>query len=66
MKYINETRILELLKLAQAQDVSRIDDILGKSRELKRLSLEEAASLLAVSDKKITEKIFSTAAFCTL
>lgn len=63
MKYINESRINGLLEKANVADAKRIDDILAKSRELERLTLEEAAVLLGACDKESVEKIFRTAAY---
>jgi 2-iminoacetate synthase len=63
MKLINEERINNLL-LPGADTASRkIDEIINKSKSLKRLSLEESAILLAVADTGSIEKIFAAASF---
>ena len=63
MKYINEERINNLLFDAAKFDSCKLDVILDKARSLKRLSLEESASLLAVEDQAYIKKIFSAASF---
>lgn len=62
MKYIDEGRIEELLEKAQNVPGARIDEILAKSRALKRLTLEETAALLCVHDEQSVQKIFEAAA----
>ena len=62
MKYINEKKIEALLLEAKRSPKKEIEAILKKSRFLKRLSLKEAAALLAVCDPLLIEKIFETAA----
>jgi 2-iminoacetate synthase len=59
MKYINEKRIYDLL-LKPATDM---DTILQKSKKLQRLTLEEVASLLVVTDPEQLQKIFATAQY---
>jgi 2-iminoacetate synthase len=63
MKYINEERINNLLVDATKFDSRKIDAILNKAKLLKRLTLEESASLLAVDDLVYMQKIFSAASF---
>jgi 2-iminoacetate synthase len=63
MKYIDESRIKELLKTGEKKDSSVLDSILQKSRHLKRLSLEETAVLLAAKDPSCVKKILETASF---
>jgi 2-iminoacetate synthase len=63
MKYIDETKIGDLLKEAKKTSLPAIERILDKSRSLKRLSLKEAAMLLAAKDPAIVKKIFAAAAF---
>ena len=63
MKYIDETKIRDLLKEAKKASLPVIERILNKSRSLKRLSLQEAAMLLAAEDPVIVKKIFAAAAF---
>ncbi|GHT41658.1 hypothetical protein AGMMS49921_05180 [Endomicrobiia bacterium] len=48
MKHIDETKIDVLLKIEATE--KEIDDILEKTKQLKRLSLEESAKLLSVKD----------------
>ncbi|HQP92215.1 MAG TPA: radical SAM protein, partial [Candidatus Omnitrophota bacterium] len=63
MKYIDEARINGILAGARVSSSVQIDKILEKSRQLKRLSIEEAAALLAISDKDSLQKLYSAAAF---
>ncbi|MDR2437007.1 MAG: [FeFe] hydrogenase H-cluster radical SAM maturase HydG [Endomicrobium sp.] len=59
MKHIDESKISSLLNL----NVSRqeIDDILKKTKFLKRLTFEESAKLLSVKDVPLLEKIYDAA-----
>jgi 2-iminoacetate synthase len=59
LKHIDESKINSLLNL----NVSRqeIDDILKKTKLLKRLTLEESAKLLSVKDTSLLEKIYDAA-----
>jgi len=63
MKYINEEKIETLLKKAENTTESQLDKILEKSCSLKRLSLDETASLISVQDPKYIRKIFDAASF---
>lgn len=63
MKYIDETKIEELLVNAQYTKPAEIDIILEKSKSLKRLSLSETAALLMVQDPIYVQKLFNAAAF---
>jgi len=63
MKQINAERIYNLLLLAAEADCRKIDGIINKSKSLKRLTLEESATLLAVQDAGSLEKIFAAASF---
>jgi 2-iminoacetate synthase len=63
MKYINEEKIEQLLKNAEKTSAEQLDKILEKASSLKRLSLEETASLLSVNDPKYLKKIFDAASF---
>lgn len=63
MKHIDEARIEELLRRGTGTDEATLERILARSRTLARLSLEETAALLAVTDPRQTAKIFETAAF---
>ena len=62
MKYIDENRINSLLTNTEKMGL-KLDEILAKSRELKRLSLEETAFLFSCDDKADIEKILKTAEF---
>lgn len=63
MKYIDEEKIKKLLQDAQLASPKEIKAILDKSKSLKRLSLKEAAALLAVKDKKTIKNIRLAASF---
>jgi len=63
MKYIDEDKINGLLSEAGKTPEGAIDAILKRSRSLKRLSLEETASLLSVEDPRIIKKIFDAASY---
>lgn len=63
MLHINEQQLTTILDSAQNPSASRVDAILNKARDLKRLSLDEAASLLSVTDPALCTKIFDTARF---
>ncbi|MCA6070628.1 MAG: [FeFe] hydrogenase H-cluster radical SAM maturase HydG [Endomicrobium sp.] len=61
MKYINESKINSLLKTEA--DEKDIDIILSKTKELKRLSLEESAKLLSVKNSDVLQKIYAAASY---
>jgi len=61
MKYIDESRINVLLERAKKVTEKEVDEVLDKSLLLKRLSLEDTARLLSVTDEHLLEKIFKTA-----
>jgi len=63
MKYIDENKIENLLNRPVSTDGKRIDAILQKAKDLQRLTLEETADLLAVTDKQSIEKIYDAAAY---
>ena len=63
MKYINQEKINNLLSVAAKFDSHKLDAILNKAKSLRRLSLEESASLLAVNDPVYIQKIFAAASF---
>lgn len=63
MKYINENTINRLLSTKTALSREEITAILDKSKKLQRLSLEETAALLAVSDDDALDMIFKAAAY---
>lgn len=62
MKYINETKIEELLHQAAKATPEEIERILAKSLALQRLSLNETAVLLAIEDPALLRKVFAVAA----
>lgn len=61
MKHIDEAKIESLLQLQPSE--YEIDEIIKKTKSLKRLTLEESAKLLAVTDKKNLQKIYDAAAW---
>lgn len=63
MKHIDEEKIFGLLDSIKGVCREDVEAILAKSKSLKRLSLEEAAALLAVEDKALIKKIFDAAAY---
>jgi len=63
MKYIDQKRIKDALKLAEESKPARLRSILEKSKSLKRLSLEETAALLTVKDPECLAEIFEAAAY---
>ena len=63
MRYIDEIKISSLLEGAKKASPHDIDNILNKSRSLKRLDLQEAAVLLAVEDPVALKKMFAAASF---
>ena len=61
MKYIDENKINSLLEKTKNLTEKEVDEVLNKSLLLKRLSLEDTAKLLSVTDEALLEKIFETA-----
>ncbi|GHT36574.1 [FeFe] hydrogenase H-cluster radical SAM maturase HydG [Endomicrobiia bacterium] len=61
MKHIDETKIDVLLKMEATE--KEIDDILEKTKQLKRLSLEESAKLLSVKGSSVLQKIYDAASY---
>ncbi len=61
MKYIDENKINRLLDKTKNITEKEVDEVLAKSLLLKRLSLEDTAKLLSVTDNSLLEKIFKTA-----
>jgi 2-iminoacetate synthase len=57
--FIPDSRIHELMD--RKPDPARVQDILQKSRRLERLSMDETAELLAVTDPHLLEAIFEAA-----
>ncbi|MFA5310942.1 MAG: [FeFe] hydrogenase H-cluster radical SAM maturase HydG [Candidatus Omnitrophota bacterium] len=63
MKYIDEDKINNLLVSEAKAGFDRLDAILEKAKSLKRLSLQESAALLSVSEPSYIQKIFAAASF---
>ncbi|MBM3243247.1 MAG: [FeFe] hydrogenase H-cluster radical SAM maturase HydG [Candidatus Omnitrophica bacterium] len=63
MKYIEEDKIRDLLISAAGVDVPRLDAILDRAKSLKRLSLQESAVLLSVTDPVYIKNIYEAASF---
>ena len=57
--FIPDSRIHELME--RKPDPSRVREILQKSRRLERLTMEETAELLAVTDPELLQAIFEAA-----
>ena len=63
MKYINEEKINNLIADTARLDSRKLDIILDKAKSLQRLTLEESAALLSVSDPEYIQRIFQAASF---
>lgn len=63
MRYIDEQKINGLLHITAAVKKPELDAILAKARALKRLSLEETAVLLRVSQQEQLVQVFSAASY---
>lgn len=61
MKYIDEPLIYKLLQASEDPPASQIEEILAKSRELKRLELAETATLLKTENPQLLQRIYETA-----
>jgi 2-iminoacetate synthase len=61
LKYIDETKINSFLKIKASE--KEIDCILKKTKQLKRLSIEESAKLLSVTSSALLKKIYDTASY---
>jgi 2-iminoacetate synthase len=61
MEFINESYIYSLLDNEKLRQPQLQKDAIIKSREAKGLTLEEAASLLNITDPEILEELFHTA-----
>ncbi|MFA6913904.1 MAG: [FeFe] hydrogenase H-cluster radical SAM maturase HydG [Endomicrobiia bacterium] len=62
MKHINEEKINKLINLEQCSR-EEFDNIIAKSKQLKRLTTEESAKLLNIKDKDLIKIIFETAEY---
>jgi len=63
VKYINEERVNNLLVDADKIDSRKLNAILEKAKSLQRLTLEESAALLSVTDPGYVRMIFDAASF---
>ena len=63
VNWIDESRIEDILKLAQRHDAVRVREILAKARELKGISMEEMAVLMQISDPELLGEMFDTAKY---
>lgn len=63
MRYIDEEKINNLIADTVKVDSCKLDIILEKAKLLQRLTLEESAALLFVSDPEYIKKIFQAASF---
>jgi 2-iminoacetate synthase len=61
LKHVDEAKIDALLKIEATE--KEIDSILKKTKQLKRLSLEESAKLLSIKDSSILQKIYDSASY---
>jgi len=61
LNHIDESKINSLLKIEVKKD--EIEQILEKTKQLKRLSLEESAKLLSVDDPELLKKVYAAAAY---
>ncbi|MFW5807855.1 MAG: [FeFe] hydrogenase H-cluster radical SAM maturase HydG [Spirochaetota bacterium] len=59
--FIDEDSIQQTVEKAASPDPSHIDDILAKSLQIERLTPEETAALLNVTDEETWKKMFTTA-----
>lgn len=62
MRYIDESKIQQVLLKAQETTPARIKEILEKTNSLQRLTLEETASLLTIEDRSLLQQLFDQAA----
>jgi 2-iminoacetate synthase len=61
LKHVDETKINALLKIKTTE--KEVVDILEKTKQLKRLSLEESAKLLSVEEPALLQKIYAGASY---
>jgi len=61
MKHIDEPKINSLLKIVPEE--KEVERILEKTKQLKRLTLEESAMLLAVTEPKLLKKVYAAASY---
>lgn len=60
---IDDEKLQRTLEKAKSHTDSEVADILNKAKELKGISLEEAAVLLNITDEKLLQQLFDTAKF---
>ena len=60
---IDDEKLQRTLEKAKSHSDSEVTEILKKARELKGISLEEAAVLLNLTDKKLLNDLFDTAKY---
>ena len=61
MKHVDEARVNSFLEIEASE--KEIDSVLEKTRQLKRLTLEESAKLLSVTDSALLKKIYDAASY---
>jgi 2-iminoacetate synthase len=59
--FIDEQEIGEILERGRRHDAVRVREILATARELRGLSMDDMAALMAVEDPALLEEVFSTA-----
>ena len=60
---IDDEKLQRTLEKAKSHTDSEVTDILNKAKELKGISLEEAAVLLNITDEKLLQKLFDAAKY---
>ena len=60
---IDDEKLQRTLEKAKSHTDSEVTDILNKARELKGISLEEAAVLLNITDPKLLSDLFNAAKY---
>lgn len=60
---IDDEKLQRTLQSAQSYTDDRVTDILQKAKELKGITLEEAAILLQITDETLLQKLFDTAKY---
>ncbi|NLN59810.1 MAG: [FeFe] hydrogenase H-cluster radical SAM maturase HydG [Deltaproteobacteria bacterium] len=61
--FIQETEINDILAKKISGDATMVREVLHKSKELQGLSMEDVATLVAVSDPELLGELFSTARY---
>ena len=60
---IDDEKLQRTLEKAKSHTDAEVTDILNKAKELKGISLEEAAVLLNITDEKLLQKLFDAAKY---